>query len=139
MSGLWIPDRGDIAAVGEGEALGAAAVDVGDVELSGTGHGRRENDLRTIRRPCRGGIRSVETREGDRFSGVEGIHADLRAGDAVHGGEAGEGDAGSVGGPARGERDGFQGGELALVGAVVVHHPDFFPLRAHLADESDLS
>ena len=75
--------------------------------------------------------------EGDEFAGVEGIHADLRADDAVGGREAGEGDARGVGRPARGERDGAEMRELVLVGAVVIHDPEFFVAGAR-ADESDL-
>ena len=76
-------------------------------------------------------------REGDELVGIEGVHANLRAGDAIHGLEAGEGDARSVGRPARSERNGTQVGELMLVGAVVIHGPDFLGACAG-TDEGDL-
>src|SRR5450432_4391005 len=76
-------------------------------------------------------------REGDELVSIEGVHANLRAGDAIHGLEAGEGNARSVGRPARGERDGTQMSELMLVGAVVVHGPDFLGAGAG-TDEGDL-
>ena len=50
---------------------------------------------------------------------------------------AGEGDAGSVRRPAGHERDGAEAGELVLIGAIVVHDPDFLEARAG-TDEGDV-
>jgi len=61
----------------------------------------------------------------------------LRADDAIGGSEAGEGDARGVGRPARSERDGFEMRERALIGAVVIHDPEFLAAGAR-ADEGDL-
>src|SRR5208337_4795979 len=39
--------------------------------------------------------------------------------------------------PARGKRDGFQGGQSTLIRAVIIHHPEFLVAGAR-ADEGDL-
>lgn len=61
----------------------------------------------------------------------------MRADHAVGGCKAGEGDAGGVRGPTRGEGDGFQRGKRALVGTIVIHDPEFLVPGAR-ADERNL-
>ncbi len=61
----------------------------------------------------------------------------MRADDSIGGSEAGEGDSGGIGRPARGERNAAERGERVLVGAVVIHEPKFFGAGAR-TDEGDL-
>src|SRR6266478_1016598 len=137
LAGFRIPTGRHASAVGDGQALGAAAVDVGDEKLGIALHGRRKNDLRAVGGPGGSDIGAAEAREGDELAGVQRKHADLRAGEAGGWSETGESDARSIGRPAGSERNGFQGSELALVGAIVIHNPDFLGAAAG-ADESDL-
>ena len=138
MASLGIPSGRSVGAIaGKSEALGTIAVGIGDVEFGIALHRRREHDLRAVRAPSRRSVGAAETAEGDEFVGVEGIHADLRADDAIDGSETGEGDAGSVGGPARSQRDTAKRSESVLIGAVVIHDPKFFVAGAS-ADEGDL-
>jgi len=65
--------------------------------------------------------------EGDGAAEFEGEHLQLPS---ACGGDGREGDAAVVGRNARESEMETELGNLALVGAVVVHHPDFFvPLR----------
>jgi len=75
--------------------------------------------------------------EGDKFVGIERVHADLRADDTVGGCKAGKGDAGSIWRPMGGKGNAAERSELVLVGAIVIHDPEFFIARAR-TDESDL-
>ena len=86
---------------GEGKALGTIAAGVGDVESGIALHRGREHDLRAVGGPGGRIIGAAITSEGNELVGVKGVHADLRAGDAADGNETSEGDAGSVGRPAR--------------------------------------
>jgi len=61
----------------------------------------------------------------------------LRADDAVGGRKACKGDTGSIWRPVGGEGDAAERSELVLVGAIVIHDPQFFVARAR-ADESNL-
>src|SRR5271155_1659696 len=122
---FWIDGGRHAGTVGDGQAPGLAAVDVGYVELRIALHGGGKNDLRAVGSPCGGDVSAAEMGEGDELAAVQGIHADLRPGDAVDWDKAGEGDARGVWRPAGSERDGAQGSKRALVGAIVVHDPDF--------------
>jgi len=139
LAGAWIPGGGGVGdvGIGKGNALGTIAAVVGDVEFGIALHGGREHDLGAVGGPGGRGVGALVAGEGDEAVGVEGVHADLGAGDAIGGSEAGEGHAGGVGGPARSERDGVEGGERVLIGAVVVHDPKLFCAGAR-ADEGDL-
>src|SRR5277367_1047074 len=137
LAGLGVPGGRRAAAVGESEALRLAAARVRNVELGIAGHGGGEHDLRAVGRPSGGAVGAGEAGERDDFAGVHGVHADFCGGYAVVGLVAGEGDAGSVGRPAGREGDRAERGERVLVGAVVIHDPDFFGAGAR-ADEGDL-
>lgn len=76
--------------------------------------------------------------EGDELIGIERVHADLRADDTVGGCKAGKGDAGSIWRPMGGKGNAAERRELVLVGAIVIHDPEFFVARAR-TDKSDLS
>ena len=138
MARLGIPCGRSIGSIaGESEALGPIAILIGDVKFRITLHGGREHDLRAVGTPSWRGVGAAKTAEGNEFVGIEGIHADLRADDAVNGGEASEGNAGSIGRPARGESNAAERSEGVLVGAVVIHEPEFFVAGAS-ADKGDL-
>src|SRR5439155_26772056 len=117
---------------------GAAAVDVADVKLGGSLHRRGKNNLSAVGRPSGRDVGASETGERDELPGIHGIHADLRAVDAFIRREASEGDARAFGRPAGCEGDGVKVGDLVLIGAVVIHDPDFLDACATGANESDL-
>ena len=91
LAGLGVPGRRSAAARGEREALGFAAVDVGDEEFGIAEHGRGEHDLRSIGRPGRGAVGAAKMGEGDDFPSVHRVHADLGVNNAIVGLVAGEG------------------------------------------------
>src|SRR5467141_41927 len=86
LAGLRIPGRGGAGGGGVGDALGAAAVGVGDEEFGIAEHGGREHDLRAVWGPSRRAVGAAEAREGNNLVGVRGVHANLRA---DHAGRAG--------------------------------------------------
>src|SRR5277367_1047948 len=137
LPSLGIPCGRGAYRVGKRETLGMAAVGVGSVQLGIALHGGRKNQLRAIRGPRRRAVGAAEAREGNYFARVHRIHADLRTDDGAKFGETGEGDARSVGGPARGQRDGVEIGERVLIRTVIIHDPKFFGAAA-LADVGDL-
>jgi len=138
LQGFGIPGGRSVAAgIREGETLGAIAAGVRDVQRRSALHGRREHHLRAIGRPGGGRVGAFVPRKGDDPAGVEGVHADLGADYAVGRLEAGEGDAGGIRRPARRESDGVEVSNRALVGAVVIHDPDFLVTGAG-TDKRDL-
>src|SRR6267154_3042509 len=138
LTGLGVPCWRSAGGVGKGDALGAAAVGVDDEEFGIAEHGGGKHDLRAVRRPGGRAVGAAEARAGDDLVGVHGVHADLRA-DYLGGAgfKTSEGDAGCVRRPARRQGNGVHGGEGMLIGAVVVHYPEFFCASAR-ADEGDL-
>jgi len=139
LAGFRIPGGRSVGpVVGEGEALGAIAGGVGDIQSRVALHGGGEHHLGAIGGPSRSNVRAAETSEGNDFVGIEGIHADLRAGDAADGLETREGDAGGVRGPVRGDGYRAEGSEFVLIGAVVIHNPDFLRAIGIATRESDL-
>src|SRR6267154_1667198 len=124
--------------VGKGDTLGAAAVGVDDKEFGIAEHRGGKHDLRAVGRPGRGAVGAAEAWERDDFVSVHGVHADLRA-DYLGGAgfKTSEGDAGCVRRPARRQGNGVHGGEGMLIGAVIVHYPEFFCASAR-ADEGNL-
>ena len=68
LAGFRIPAGGGAGAVGEGEALGVAAVGVGDEEFGVAEHGGRKHELRAVGRPRGRAVGAAETRERDDFS-----------------------------------------------------------------------
>src|SRR3990172_9092664 len=119
------------------DALNVAAVGIGGEKLGIAVHAGHEHDLCAVRRPGRSAIGAAETRPGDQALGQDRVHADLRAELRAAGRVASESDAAAVRGPARGQGDGAQGSELALIGAVIVHDPHFL-VAAAPADERNL-
>src|SRR5260370_37990721 len=75
LAGFGIPARGHIRTVGNGQALGATAANIGDVKLGIALHRRGKNDLRAIGRPGGSDIGAAEARKGHKLAGVQGIHA----------------------------------------------------------------
>src|ERR1039458_6723975 len=73
-------------------------------------------------------------RESDKAVQVGGIHEDVPAGLS----QGTEGEAGTIGRNSGRQGDGGLMSELALVGAVVIHDPDFFVAGA-IADEKDFA
>ena len=138
LAGFGIPSGGSVGTVGgEGDTLGAVATGVGDIKSGIALHGGREHHLRAVGRPCGRVIGAAIASEGDKLVRIKRIHADLRANHAADRNKAGEGDAGGIGRPARSERDGMKRGKRMLVGAIVIHDPEF--LGADIAaNESDL-
>ena len=122
---------------GEGDASGAIAIGIADEEFGIALHGGREHDFGTVGRPGGGSVGAAEAGKGNEFVGVERVHADLRASNAVGGSETGERDARGVRRPARGEGDAAERGEGVLVGAVVIHEPKFLCAGAR-TDKGDL-
>src|SRR5882762_7987521 len=138
LAGLGVPGWRRAGGVGKGDALGAAAVGVDDEEFGIAEHGGGKHDLRAVGGPRWRAVGAAEAREGDDLVGVHGVHADLRA-DYLGGAgfETSEGDAGCVRRPARRQGNCVHGRERMLIGAVVVHYPEFFCASAR-ADEGDL-
>lgn len=138
IGGFGIPCGGSVGAIGGvGYALWAIAAGVGDIKSWIALHGGGKHYLGTVGRPCGRIVGAAEAGEGDELASVEGIHADLRADNATYGLETGEGNPGSIGGPARSESNRVERGELALVGSIVIHNPKFFG-AVGATNESDL-
>ena len=138
MAGFGIPSGRSVGTVGgEGDTLRAIATGVRDIKSGIALHGGREHHLGAVGRPGGRVVGAAIASEGDELVGIKRVHADLRADNAADRNKAGEGDAGGIGRPARGERDGMKRGKRMLVGAVIIHGPEF--LRTDVAaNESNL-
>src|SRR6202167_4521818 len=94
--------------------------------------GKRQTSA--VGRPRRRKIGAAEMREADQAVEIDRVHEDLPAGF----GQGTERETGTIGRNSRRERDGKLMSDLTLIGAIVIHRPDFFVAGA-IAHEKDFA
>src|SRR6202042_438122 len=127
---LAIPNGGHVRTAARGHGMKVSAGGIAYINFRASTARRREREVSAIGRPGGGKIGATEVGEADETIQFGREHKDVPS----RLGQRTEGKARTVGRNAGRQRNGRLVSELTLVGAVIIHGPDFFVARA-IADE----